>query len=253
MARVAVFDSGLGSLSIIKSLQKNCKMEIIYFADQKNFPYGYKTKDELERIIYKTIKTLHDKFRPDLIIVGSNTPTIILEIENEGIVGVNPPIIEAIKKSRTKNIGILATKALTQSENLSNYIKNCKLPKKFTITRIDASDLIQMVESGEFLNGQKYCKEKIMKILKNIIFEKNIDVLTLSSTHLPFLRSMLESEFPEVLFIDPSDNVANLVCKKIKKDRKKNLLKIYSSDRTGTFEKTLAKMGIKKKIEFLSI
>jgi glutamate racemase len=253
MARVAVFDSGLGSLSIIKSLQKNCKMEIIYFADRKNFPYGIKTKDELEKIIYKTIKTLQEKFRPDLIIVGSNTPTIILEIENEEIVGVNPPIIEAIKKSRTKNIGILATKALVQSENLSNYIKNCKLPKKFTITKIDASDLIQMVESGEFLNEKKYCKEKIGKILKDIISQKKIDVLTLSSTHLPFLRSILESEFPEVLFIDPSDNVANLVCNKVKKDRKNNLLKIYSSDRTGTFEKTLAKMGIKKKIEFLSI
>ncbi|MFB3114057.1 MAG: glutamate racemase, partial [Nitrosopumilaceae archaeon] len=40
MAKIAVFDSGLGSLSIIRSIQKTLKSEIIYFADQNSFPYG---------------------------------------------------------------------------------------------------------------------------------------------------------------------------------------------------------------------
>jgi len=35
MVKIAVFDSGLGSLSIIKEIQKITKSEIIYFADQK--------------------------------------------------------------------------------------------------------------------------------------------------------------------------------------------------------------------------
>ena len=71
----AVFDSGLGSLSIIKALQKTCKMEIIYFADQKNFPYGEKSKRNLTKIIRNSIQILSDKFNPDLIVVGSNTPS----------------------------------------------------------------------------------------------------------------------------------------------------------------------------------
>jgi len=253
MARIAVFDSGLGSLSIIKSLQNACKMEIIYFADRKNFPYGSKTKEELEKIINKTIKVLQDKFNPDLIIVGSNTPTIILKIENQEIIGVNPPIIEAIKKSKTKNIGILGTKALVQSNNLTKYIKNCKPPKEFVVHKIDASNLVQLVESGKFLTEKKYCKQKIRNYLKNIFSEKQIDVVTLSSTHLPFLRSMFESEFPDILFIDPSDKIASQVCNRIKKDRKNNLLKIFSSDKTGIFKKNIINMGIKNKTEYLSI
>ncbi|MCH8834298.1 MAG: glutamate racemase, partial [Thaumarchaeota archaeon] len=44
MAKIAIFDSGFGSLSIIRAIQKTTKSEIIYFADQKNFPYGKKTK-----------------------------------------------------------------------------------------------------------------------------------------------------------------------------------------------------------------
>ncbi|GBL41512.1 glutamate racemase [Nitrosarchaeum sp.] len=62
MVKIAVFDSGLGSLSIIKAIQKVCKSEIIYFADQKNFPYGKKSKKQLETIINKTIKMLKENF-----------------------------------------------------------------------------------------------------------------------------------------------------------------------------------------------
>ena len=54
MAKIAVFDSGLGSLSIIKAIQKISKSEIIYFADQKNYPYGKKSQAQLSNIIKNT-------------------------------------------------------------------------------------------------------------------------------------------------------------------------------------------------------
>ncbi|MBT3686159.1 MAG: glutamate racemase, partial [Nitrosopumilus sp.] len=55
MAKIVVFDSGLGSLSIIKEIQKIGKNDIIYFADQKNYPYGVKSQAQLSTIIKKTI------------------------------------------------------------------------------------------------------------------------------------------------------------------------------------------------------
>ncbi|MGI0065242.1 MAG: glutamate racemase, partial [Nitrosotalea sp.] len=73
MTKIAVFDSGLGSLSVIKPIQKRIKTEIIYFADQKNYPYGTKTVSNLDKIIKSTISKLQEKFNPDIIIVGSNT------------------------------------------------------------------------------------------------------------------------------------------------------------------------------------
>ena len=47
LAKIVVFDSGLGSLSIIKEIQKITKTEIVYFADQKNYPYGTKSQAQL--------------------------------------------------------------------------------------------------------------------------------------------------------------------------------------------------------------
>ncbi|MGB6464156.1 MAG: glutamate racemase, partial [Nitrosotalea sp.] len=72
MSRIVVFDSGLGSLSIIKPIQKKIKTEIIYFADQNNFPYGTKSTSELRKIIKSTIRKLEENFEPDLIVIASN-------------------------------------------------------------------------------------------------------------------------------------------------------------------------------------
>ncbi len=66
MAKIMVFDSGLGSLSIIQAIQKISKSEIIYFADQENFPYGEKSQAQLSKIIQKSIKVLHEKFNPNI-------------------------------------------------------------------------------------------------------------------------------------------------------------------------------------------
>lgn len=254
MARIAVFDSGLGSLSIIKSIQKVCKSEIIYFADQKNFPYGEKTREELEKIIVKSIHLLEKKFKPDVIVIGSNTPTIMLDFKDIRIVGVNPPLKEASKKSNSKNIAILATETVVKSKMLSKYIKSCKLSSKITIHKINASSLVKLVESGKFIENKVYCKKIIKNLLQDTFSVNNIDTVTLSSTHLPFLRSLLESEFPKIQFIDPANNVAKDILEKFKtKQSKHNSLKIYSSSKNKIFRKTLDNLGIQQKIEFLTI
>jgi len=254
MTRIIVFDSGLGSLSIIKSIQKICKTELIYFADQKNYPYGNKTRKQLDRIIKKSIDLLKKKFEPEIIVIGSNTPTIMLDIENKNIIGVNPPINEAAKKTITTNIAILATESVVKSKNLSDYIKKCKIPKKIKIHKINASNLVHLVESGKFLENEIYCKKLIKNSLKQIFLKNKIDTVMLSSTHLPFLKPLLQSEFPYIQFIDPAENVAIKILERIKNNQtKRNSLKIFSSDQTGLFRKNLNKIGIKNKIEFLSI
>ena len=97
MVRIAVFDSGLGSISIIKEIQKVCKSEIIYLADQKNYPYGVKSQAQLGSIIQKSIKFLQDKFQPDFIIMASNTPSLMLDVSTSKIIDVKPPLLQAKK------------------------------------------------------------------------------------------------------------------------------------------------------------
>lgn len=252
--KIAVFDSGLGSLSIIKEIQNAVKSEIIYFADQKNFPYGKKSAFELEEIIKKTINLLERKFSPDLIIMASNTPTLLLNLTNERIIGVQPPLHEAVKVSKTKNIAILGTESVTKSKELTEFVNKCNLESNVSIFKINCSPLIELVESGKFLTDKKFCEQKIRYELKKEMVENSIDVATLSSTHLPFLEPILKLVFDDVKFLDP----VKMVVSKIKKNEKKSRLEgssfsIFTSGNVNKFENNLQKLGIKNKVNFLTI
>jgi len=250
MTKIVVFDSGMGSLSVIKPIQKRIKAEIIYFADQKNYPYGTKTVSQLDKIIKSTISKLQEKFSPDVIVVGSNTPSLLLHIEKKDkIFGVYPPLKEAASKTRSGKIGILATKAVVKSKTLDRYIKK-NVPNKIHVTKINATPLVDLVESGKFISQKQSSKDIIQKIF-NPHVENNIDVFTLSSTHLPFLVPILKELFPGITFLDPADTVAKRVAKISKHKSKKSRLKIYASGNISTFQKQLQKIGIKNKVNSL--
>ncbi len=252
MPRIAVFDSGFGSLSIIKPIQKNIKSEIIYFADQKNFPYGTKSVSELRKIIKSTIIRLEKKFKPDLIIIGSNTPSLLLKyLIKSQIIGVYPPLKQAVDKTKSNSIAILATKSVIESNMLKIFIKR-NILKKIKVNLINASSLVDLVESGKFIYDKKFCKKKIEEVLLKPIITNNVDVVTLSSTHLPFLLPILKQVFPNIMFLDPAYLVVNQVVKKLKtKKSKRNSMKIFTSGNVKLFQKQLRQIGIENTVKQL--
>ncbi len=253
MARIIVFDSGFGSLSVIKPIQHTIKSDLIYYADQKNFPYGKKSKSQLTKIITNRIKFLEEKFKPDLIVIGSNTPSLLVEINKKNVVKVLPPIKMAAKISVTGNIAILTTLAAVKSKKLSEFIKKNRLPKHINIKKMNASRLVQLVESAKFIDNQNLCNTVVRKTLSEQFSKYNIDVATLSSTHLPFLLPFFKKQFPHVTFLDPAQEIANKVRKIIgKKSSKRNSMKIFTSSEPEKFQNHLWKMGIKKKVSFLT-
>ena len=137
---------------------------------------------------------------------------------------------------------------------MSKYIKEEKFSKSYKIFKINGSDLVDLVESGKFISNKQYCKKIIKKVLNDIISKNSIDTITLSSTHLLFLKSLLENEFPNVKFIDPGYIIAQKVFKIIKNNQsKRNSLKIFTSGDPIKFKKNLDKLKIKNKVAFLSI
>jgi len=249
MVKIIVFDSGFGSLSIIKQIRKKMKAQIIYFADQKNFPYGKKSISLLRKIITQTINSLQKEFEPDVIVVGSNTPSILLGgYKSSRIIGVYPPLKEASQRTKTWSIAILSTQNVVKSKALDEFIRK-NVPKKVNVLKINASPLVELVESGKFIENNRFCKNKIKSLLEKKFLDNNIDVVTLSSTHLPFLLPLLQQIFPKISFLDPAENVVKKIIKK-HKSRERASLKIFSSGNVSRFQKQLHKIGINNKVIF---
>ncbi len=246
--KIVVFDSGLGSLSIIKAIQKKTKSDIIYLADRKNFPYGTKTKSQLYKIITDTIEKISERFDPDVIVLASNTPSLLFrEKLPKNIITVLPPL-EKIQKA--SNIAILTTEIVAKSKELDNYIEQFSDLEE--VLKINCSELVELVESGKFLTHERDCVKTILKVLKDEFKENKIKIATLSSTHLPFLLPFLKKYFRGVEFLDPAEDVAIKISKLEKPKSTRNSLSIYTTKSPKALQRNLKSMGISNKVNLFS-
>ena len=246
--KIVVFDSGLGSLSIIKAIQKKTKSDIIYLADKKNFPYGTKTKSQLYKIITDTIEKISERFDPDVIVLASNTPSLLFrEKLPKNVITVLPPL-EKIQKA--SNVAILTTEIIAKSKELDNYIEQFNDLKE--VLKINCSELVELVESGKFLTHERDCVKTILKVLKDEFKENKIKIATLSSTHLPFLLPFLKKYFRGVEFLDPAEDVAIKISKLEKSKSTRNSLSIYTTESPKALQRNLKSMGISNKVNLFS-
>ena len=246
--KIVVFDSGLGSLSIIKAIQKKTKSDIIYLADKKNFPYGTKTKSQLYKIITDTIEKISERFDPDVIVLASNTPSLLFrEKLPKNVITVLPPL-EKIQKA--SNVAILTTEIIAKSKELDNYIEQFNDLKE--VLKINCSELVELVESGKFLTHERDCVKTILKVLKDEFKENKIKIATLSSTHLPFLLPFLKKYFRGVEFLDPAEDVAIKISKLEKSKSTRNSLSIYTTKSPKALQRNLKSMGISNKVNLFS-
>ena len=255
---VAVFDSGIGSLSIIRELRREIPYEdLLYFADKVHFPYGTKSHSELREIIVNTINYLK-RYKPKLVVVASNTPSVqVLDevrrrITDIAVVGVRPPLKEAARLTKKKHIGIMATGGMIRSREFENQIRR-EVPQHILVTKFNASPIIDLIEQGVHLENERRTFDVISRVLGDNV-DKKIDVITLSSTHLPFVKRYLNSLLPTTRFIDPAQIVAKDVRKSLafyrmmKKSGRSNL-RILVSDGKREFEKSIRAMGVREPVE----
>ena len=72
---IAVFDSGVGGISVLRHLRRVMPGErYLYFGDSANAPYGTKTKDEVEALTFAAARHLMARGVKALV-VACNTPT----------------------------------------------------------------------------------------------------------------------------------------------------------------------------------
>lgn len=255
---VAVFDSGIGSLSIIRELKREIPSEdLLYFADKAHFPYGTKSHPQLREIIVNTINYLK-RYKPKMIVVASNTPSVqVLDevrkmVTDVPIIGVRPPLKEAAKLTKKKHIGIMATEGTIRSKELEIQIRR-EVPQHILVSKFNASPIIELIEQGVHLNDERRTFDVVSRVLGDGVDEK-LDVITLSSTHLPFVKTYLNALLPTVRFVDPAQIVAKDVRKFLKFNRmaKKSgtgRLQVLVSDGKREFERTVRAMGIREPVE----
>ncbi|MFQ5969148.1 MAG: glutamate racemase [Nitrososphaerales archaeon] len=253
---IGVFDSGMGSLSLIQALRQELPNEsIVYLADRVHYPYGKKSREQLRSIIIQTIRFL-EKFDLKAIVAASITPSMLVLKEarlytNIPVFGVYPTISDAVGLSKTKQIALLATEGTINSDELHEYVKPYITTAR--IVMVNASPIIDLVESGKFLESATEAKESMVNAMQSIKTNPKIDVAILASTHLVLIKDLLANLFPKVQLINPALNTVNQVKTYLQyqniTNQGKGTMKILVSKGKVQFERVVKALGIKESIE----
>ena len=206
---IGVFDSGVGGTSIWKEIHSLLPNEnTIYLADSKYAPYGDKSKNKILELSIKNTEFLIKK-RCKLIVVACNTATTnaiktLRKTYNIPFIGIEPAIKPAALKTKTKTIGILATKG-TLSSDLFNKTTNL-FTEGITVIEQVGEGIVPLIEIGK-INSQEM--KVILQKHLNPLLEANIDYLVLGCTHYPYLIPLLVEMLPKnIKIIDSGEAVA---------------------------------------------
>jgi len=214
MLKIGVFDSGLGGLTVVKSLSQIIKnAELFYIADTKNAPYGEKTPKQILQYSLDITKYFTVKHDIDVLILACNTATAfaikqLRELYPDLIIiGTEPGVKPAIEQTQTGKIGILATPATLKGEKYQELVNVLAQEKDVQLFEQSCSGLVEQIEKGEISTA------KTRKLLENWILpmkENSVDIIVLGCTHYPLVADTIsEIMISDVLLIDTGMAIAN--------------------------------------------
>jgi len=209
---IGIFDAGIGSYAIVERVRARFpQQDIFYFADRVSFPYGAKTPEELLLSTRSATQYLQNEGCV-AVVLASNAPSIVVleslrASVSVPVIGVFPPIRAAIEQSKTRKIAVLGVHSMIKSEAMKTFADNNR-PADSQVFLVNASSLVDMVENFTFINDPFRTQDIVTQFITDLRnSEPDIDVMTMSSTHLPWLKPFLISAAPDVLFVEPTDSV----------------------------------------------
>mgnify|MGYP000206340696 FL=1 len=206
---IGIFDSGLGGLTIYNEIHELLPHEnTIYLADSKNAPYGGKSKQQIIEISVKNTEFLLKK-KCKLIVVACNTASTnavkyLREHYEVPIIRVQPAIKPAALHSKTKVVGMLATKGTLESELLFETAQ--RFASGVKVVEQVGEGLVDLIENGQMESPEM---TRLLKKYVEPMLEHNIDQLVLGCTHYPFLTKQIQEITGDgVQIIDSGEAIA---------------------------------------------
>ena len=220
MARIGVFDSGYGGLTILEAIRKQLpEYDYLYLGDNARAPYGTHSFEVIYRYTLQAVEYLIEQDCA-LIILACNTASAkalrtiqqkdMPEINHKSqitnhqsrrvnVLGVIRPTVEAVPGiTKTGHVGILATPATVSSESyvlelekISNQKSEIINHKSLVVSQQACPMWVPLIEAGEHnSDGAKYFVDKYLREI--LTADPEIDTLVLGCTHYPLLKGKIE-------------------------------------------------------------
>lgn len=204
---IAVFDSGVGGINVLKELVALMPGEnYLYYGDCANAPYGTRTTDEVRELTVAAADMLL-KRNVKALVVACNTATAaaITQLRetypDKIIVGIEPALKMAADHYSAGRVGVMATPVTLREEKFS------QLSSRFPDMQVSAIPVPGLVELIENSSDSDTLEKFLTPVLEDYV--NRLDAVVLGCTHYPFAGSAIRRILgSEVVLLDGSRGTA---------------------------------------------
>jgi glutamate racemase len=195
---VAVFDSGVGGLTVLHELLVSLPTEdYLYLGDTARLPYGSRPPEELRRFAVEIADHLLEAGAKLLIVACNSASSVALDaieahLAETGreidVIGVVAPATQlAVAGSRTGRIGLLATPATVASGAYERAVRSAD--PHVHLESVACIDLASIIEAGSPFDD--YVVETVREYCEPLV-SADVDTVILGCTHYPLVAPMLQ-------------------------------------------------------------
>lgn len=249
-APIAVFDSGVGGISVLRALLEEMPDEhYLYYGDSANAPYGTKSLEEVKRLTVAHV----DRFIEEgakAVVVACNTATsaavryLRQKYPFVPIIGIEPALKPAVLSGKHPNVIVMATPMTIREEKFHNLMD--RYIGMAHIIPLPCPGLMEYIENGDIQS------EELERFLERLFepFEKQkLDAVVLGCTHYPFVSRELKKALGDgVMLFEGGPGTARETKRRLneagllKDDRKKGTIRFDNSEMSEEKQKLCEKL-----------
>jgi len=214
---IGVFDSGVGGLSVLAHIRQRLPYEtLVYVADSKYMPYGCKPEQVIQQRCME-IANFFDSRQCKAIVVACNTATAAAVSQMRAtysfpVIGMEPAVKPAVQHSKSRVIGVLATRGTLGSEKFNRLASRFSQQAKVIVQ--PCPGLVERIEAGDLAS------EKTRVMLASFLsplMHQGMDTLVLGCTHYPFIMPLIRDMIGEdIAVMDSGDAIARELEKQLR-------------------------------------
>lgn len=190
---IAVFDSGVGGISVLRALVELMPNEnFIYFGDSARAPYGSKSLKEVRELTEMHVTHLLE-IGAKAVVIACNTATsaditILRErYSHIPMIGIEPALKPAVLHKEYPTVAVMGTPMTIYQEKFRKLLDRYERQAKILL--LPCPGLVEFVERGE-LYGRAL--EQYLQQLFESLGNEQIDSVVLGCTHYPFVSETLK-------------------------------------------------------------
>jgi len=205
---IAVFDSGLGGISVLRELVKELPEEKFYYwGDSRHTPYGDKSLKEVQDRTMEAINNFRAKGAKAVVVACNTATSAAITIARNvyadmPIIGIEPALKPAAQADDNARILVLAT---ANTLKLDKYHKLYKAyGKGLTVHEVACVGLAEAIEDGDAES------EEVKALLHKYLdpYKDKVDSVVLGCTHYPFVQDQIADILGDVTIYDGAEGTA---------------------------------------------